>query len=156
MWHRNTSLCVRQHFNRDTKHHGENLLNARKFPGKCSFIFFLYMVTFPEINQFQENFGEISLKFPENLHPCFNRAHFVVTQAYFPQGGPLRNIAVHMREQKNKEKGVFFSQECVKQGSCLCVWNAIFHEKGVILSKLTLNSSDSDLFMGSNLSKILV
>ena len=27
-------------------------------------------------------------------------------------GGPLGYIVVHMHEQKNKEKGVFFSQEC--------------------------------------------
>ena len=38
-----------------------------------------------------------------------------------PPGGPLRYIIVHMHEQKNKEKGVFFSQERVKQGTRLGV-----------------------------------
>ena len=36
-------------------------------------------------------------------------------------GEQLRNTAVHMREWKNKDKGIFFSQECVKQGMRLGV-----------------------------------
>ena len=50
--------------------------------------------------------------------------------------GALRYIGVHICEQKKLcGKGSFFAVECIKQGMHLGVWNTIFQEKGMVLSK---------------------
>ena len=66
-------------------------------------------------------------------------------------GGALKCIGVHMHEQNKQVKGVFFAVEGVKQGTHLGVLNAMFQEKGVVLSRFTKKSLDSNLFRGSNL-----
>ena len=51
--------------------------------------------------------------------------------------------------KETHEKGSFFAVvQCAWKGTLVGVWNAVFHEKGLVLLKFTNILPDSNLFRG--------